>query len=107
MLSTKTTVIRCTPDSDKLILMGDFIARVGRDSSTWSGVLGSHGIGNMNSNGLLLLRTSQKFSLAITNTMFQMKNMYKGTWRHPRSDTWHLIDYIIVRKRDLQDVHTT
>ena len=101
------TVIRCVPISDKLILMGDCNARVGSESNLWRGVLGTHGIDNMSSNGLLLLQTCQEFQLSITNTMFQMKNIYKGTWRHPRSNTWHLIDYVIVRRRDLQDVHIT
>lgn len=101
------TTIRCTPASDKLILMGDFNARVGRESSLWGDVLGAHGIGNMNSSGLLLLQICQEFQLSITNTMFPMKNIYKGTWRHPRSNTWHLIDYVIVRRRDLRDVRIT
>ena len=74
-------VISCVPISDKLILMGDFNARVGSESNLCRGVLGTHGIGKMNSNGLLLLQTCQGFQLSITNTMFQMKNIYKGTWR--------------------------
>ena len=32
---------------------------------------------------------------------------FKGTWRHPRSGHWHLINYINVRKRDLKDVRIT
>ena len=33
------------------------------------------------------------------------KNKYKGTWQHPRSRHWHMIDYVIVRWRDLQDLY--
>lgn len=30
-----------------------------------------------------------------------------STWMHPRSKHWHLIDYVLVRQRDLRDVlHT-
>ena len=39
------------PDDDKIILLGDLNARVGRDSQTWK-CLGSHGLGKANSNGL-------------------------------------------------------
>ena len=51
-------VIWSTPPSDKLVMLGDFNARVGRDYSSSEGVLGRHGAGKINDNGLLLLRTS-------------------------------------------------
>ena len=36
---------------------------------------------------------------------FVENNQYKGTWQHPRARHWHMIDYDIVRRRDLQDLH--
>ena len=33
------------------------------------------------------------------------KNKYKGPWQHPCSRHWHMIDYVIVHQRDLQDLH--
>ena len=38
----------------KVILLGDFNARVGRYIEMWPGVLCRHGVGNLNSNGLRL-----------------------------------------------------
>jgi len=38
--------------SDKLIIMGDFNARVGRNSTIWQRVIGKHGVGK-NSNATL------------------------------------------------------
>lgn len=100
-------VLRSVPDTERIILMGDFNARVGRSADAWNGTIGRHGMGKMNQNGLRLLTLCSEFNLCITNTVFQQKNLYKGTWRHPRSKTWHILDYVIVRKTDLAEVLQT
>ena len=91
------------PRTDKILLAGDFNARVGSSHLVWRNVSGRHGVGSVNSNGLRLLDLCSEFSLCITNTMFQLPNKYKMSWMHPRSKHWHLIDYIIVRRTDLQN----
>ncbi|VDL96340.1 unnamed protein product [Schistocephalus solidus] len=50
-------LLATVPKEDKLIILGDFIARVVTDRALWSGVLGPHGLSGFNDNGLLLLRT--------------------------------------------------
>ena len=100
-------VISATPRSDKLIFLGDFHARVGTDHQTWEGVIGPEGVGKCNTNGLLLLRKCAEPDLLITNTVFCLPNRNKTSWMHPRSKHWHLIDYVIVRITDRQDVRVT
>ncbi|KAI8759576.1 craniofacial development protein 2 [Biomphalaria glabrata] len=77
--------VLCKVDTtDKLIIMGDFNARVGNDYSAWPGVLGRHGIGNCNDNDRLLLELCSEAKLAITNTSFKQKSCFKNTWMYPR-----------------------
>lgn len=101
---TLANIIRNIPKSHSIILAGDFNARVGRNYNTWNGVIGQHGTGKENENGLRLLQLCALEDLTITNTWFQQKDKHKNTWKHPRSQTWHMIDYIIVRKSQIKTV---
>ncbi|BHF76312.1 hypothetical protein SprV_0501941000 [Sparganum proliferum] len=90
--------------ADKLIVLGDFNARVGTEHTAWRGVLGPHGLRGSNDNGLLLLRTCAEHRLILTNTFFCLPGREKATWRHPRSRQWHLLDYVLVRRRNQRNV---
>ena len=104
---TLSDCIEAIPPSHKLLLLGDFNARVGTDYSSWENVIGKHGVGNENSNGTLLLSLCSQHNLIITNTVFQQATRHKMTWMHPGSKKWHMIDYAITRQRDVKDVHHT
>ncbi|XDV17694.1 hypothetical protein PO909_023519 [Leuciscus waleckii] len=69
------------------------------DHHLWKGTIGKEGIGNINSNGVMLLSKCAQYDLTITNTLFRQKNKLKASWRHPHFKQWHLIDYVIVRAR--------
>ncbi|BHF69114.1 hypothetical protein SprV_0301215600 [Sparganum proliferum] len=93
--------------ADKLIVLGDFNVRVGTDHTAWRGMLGPHGLCGSNDNGLLLIRTCAEHHLILTNTFFCLPEREKVTWMHPRSRQWHLLDYVLVRRRDQRDVLVT
>lgn len=99
----------CLDDArnDKIIVLGDLNARVGRDWSSWPSVIGKHGVGNMNSNGLMLLEFCSRYQLSVMGTMFQMKNSLKTTWQHPRSKHLHQIDHVLADPRAKQYINVT
>ena len=100
-------IIKEAPVANKLLLLGDFNARVGTDYESRDGVLGHHGVGNENTNGTMLLSLCTRHQLTITNTLFNQEEQFITTWMHPGSKRWHLIDYVITRNRDIHDVlHT-
>ena len=72
-------------EMDSVIILGDFNARVASDWKSWPNVIGKHGVGKMNSNGLILLEFCTRFQLSFMGTMFQLKHSLKNTWQHLRS----------------------
>nr|VZI48788.1 unnamed protein product [Spirometra erinaceieuropaei] len=93
--------------ADKLIVLGDFNARVGTDHTAWREVLGPHGLRGSNDNGLLLPRTCAEHCLILTNTFFCLPERENATWRHRRSRQRHLLDYVLVRRREQRGVLVT
>ena len=105
--TTLSDIIKDVPSSHKLLVMGDFNARVGTDHSNWEHVIGKHGIGRENSNGTMLLSLCSQHDLIVTNTIFQQASRHKTTWMHPGTKEWHMIDFVITRQNDVKDVHHT
>nr|VZI48469.1 unnamed protein product [Spirometra erinaceieuropaei] len=92
---------------DKLIVLGDFNTRVSTDHAAWTAVFGHQGPNGSSDNDLLLLRTCAEYRLILKNTFFHLPMQEKATWMHPLSRQWHLQDYILVRRRDRQDLLVT
>ncbi|VDM01943.1 unnamed protein product [Schistocephalus solidus] len=95
------------PKEDKLIVLGDFNARVGTDHAAWQGALCPHGLRSFNDNGLLFLRTCAEHRLHLSKTFFCLQTREKATWMHPRWRCWQLLDYVTVLRRDRQNVMVT
>ena len=90
------STLRRISQDEQIILLGDLNARVGRNIDIWHGVIGPQGVDNMNSSGV-----------AVTNTFCQLRDMHRTSWMHPRSKHRQLIDYVIVRRRDMNEVQIT
>ena len=64
-------LLRQFDSKDKLFILGNFNARVGRDFELRKEVLGRHGTGNCSDKGRLLLEFCSEHQLVITNTLFR------------------------------------
>jgi hypothetical protein len=92
---------------DLLILLGDMNAKTGSNFSLWGRTLGKHGIGEENENGSMLLHFCKENKMVITNSHFIHKKCRKVTWRSADGRTENLIDYVIIKMKDLRCVLNT
>ena len=85
------------PGHDIKLLLGDFNARVTSDNSAWPGVLGRHSLhSSSNDNGRRLIDFCAMHGLTIGATMFQHRDIHKGTWLSPDGRTVTQIDHICI-----------
>ncbi|KAJ7427096.1 hypothetical protein WISP_09629 [Willisornis vidua] len=92
------------PADDKIIILGDFNARVGKNSEAWKGVLDKHGVGNCNDNGQILVEFCAEQQLTITNTIVQQKDSLKTTPDASSIQALAPLDYVLVQQRIVGDV---
>lgn len=69
--------------SDIVILMGDFNAKVGTDNIDLEHIMGREGVGEKNENGELLIELCGNHNLRIGGTMFPHHDCHKVTWNSP------------------------
>ena len=86
--------------------MGDFNAKVRSDNTGYDGILGTHGLGQMNENGERLADLCALNQLVVGGSIFPPKRVHKATWRSPDHITENQIDHVISQKftRSCQDV---
>ncbi|XP_014769963.2 craniofacial development protein 2-like [Octopus bimaculoides] len=100
-------MINSIPRADKLSLMSNFNARIGADHQVWPKCLGQFGLGKINDNGQRLFEFFTNNNLCIASTFYNGKDRHKVSWCHPRSGYWLQIDFVIVRKNDVNAVKQT
>ncbi len=95
------------PQTEVIILAGDFNARIGVDRSGWEGTMGRFGHGEINDNGLRLLSFATSNNLIIGNSYFQHPRKHQLTWRNPSGNDSAVLDYVLINSRfrsSLKDV---
>lgn len=91
--------IVCRKGSERVILLGDFNARIGDCNSNFDKVCGKFGEPrNANVNGLRLLNFCQGNGLAITNSFFKHKLIHMYTFENVGANCKSIIDYVIVEQ---------
>lgn len=105
------TAVRLAPSRARMLVMGDFNAKVGRVASAELApdCIGIHGKGTRNANGEWLIEWASSHRLSITNTFFKNAAGKKTTWASPARISWrsgklfyvnNQIDFILVRNRE-------
>ena len=89
------SVLATVPHTDMTIILGDFNAHLGTDTTTWHTILGPHRVGQVNQSLLDFCATNK---LLIINTWYRHKPKHQYTWYPNRncSNPGHVITYILV-----------
>eukprot|EP01071_Lankesteria_metandrocarpae_P009616 Lankesteria_metandrocarpae@DN5226_c0_g1_i2.p1 len=101
-LDNLETFLSGIPNRNHMTLMGDFNARIGKETTGWEGVFGDCGQDpSVKQNGTELVELCARHGLVLANTM--QRQRYPGTWFCPANKKWYQIDYIITRRKHLKD----
>ena len=102
--------LEAIPEANMLLLMGDFIAKLGCQAEQWGGAIGRLGLpAPITDNGKRLLALCMAHSLVVTDTMFQHKAAHLQTWVNPKATntTKHQIDHTNLRRRETSLILTS
>ncbi|CAH2092476.1 unnamed protein product [Euphydryas editha] len=85
----------------KVIVMGDFNAKIGSPNTNHYPVLGQYGFGVNNDRGERLINHAFQYKLSIMNTFFKKKENRRWTWMSPDKKTKNEIDFIMTNNPKL------
>ena len=86
---------------ERLIVVGDFNAKIGED--TCRQACGKFGLGELNNRGLTLLDWLEDNKLIAVDTCFRHRFSKKFTWTSPGGRYHNQIDYITMQSSDLRE----
>ena len=95
------------PRHDLKLVIADLNAKVGSNIGPWRRVLGHHGIGDMNNNGLRLVEFCAENDIVVGGTLFQHKTIHKCSWTSPDGNAHNQIDHVLINgkwRKSLLDV---
>ena len=93
-------ILKGVKEEEALFICGDFNGHVGGEADGYEGVHGCHGFGRSNLEGELLLEFAEARDLVVANTWFTKKEKQLVTYESGGNKS--VIDYILVRKRDMR-----
>ena len=81
------------------ILLGDFNAKMGRES-IFKPTIGQESLHqDSNDNGVRLVKFATSKNLVVKSTMFTHRNIHKYTWTSPDGKTHNQIDHVLIVRR--------
>jgi hypothetical protein len=81
------------------ILLGDFSAKIGRDS-IFKPTVGNESLHKIsNDNGVRVVNFAASKNLIVKSKMFPHRNIHKFTWTSPDGRTHNQIDHILIDTR--------
>jgi exonuclease III len=87
------------PKHHMKILLGDFIAKVGRED-IFKMTIGNESLHEVtNDNGVRLVNAATSKNLRVKSTVFPHRNIHKYTWTSPGGKTHNQIGHILVDRR--------
>jgi len=88
------------PRHDIKLVIGDFNAKLTTDYDSWPGVISKHSLHDTaTDNGTRLLDFCTFNQLTIGGTLFEHKNIHKGTWHSRDGRTVNQIDHICISRK--------
>ena len=94
------------PKHDAKYIIGDFNAKIGRES-IYKGTIGMHSMHKESSdNGIRLINFAASKELTVSSTCFKHKDIHKGTWliKKIKNKSTNQIDHMLVDNRHASNV---
>lgn len=99
----ETMLLTC-PKHDIKIVIGDMNAKVGQEKQYYPTIGRNSLHKESNENGTRMIHFAASQNMVIAGTWFEHKDIHKGTWKSPDSNTINTIDHILIDARHFSNV---